>query len=203
MRKRKRRELRPWTSQEDTWLEEQAGSIPLKDIAAHLGRSESAVRFHASSLRSRGRSVRPLKVERSRLVECPECHAMRTEVLPEGFCRVCKERRSLEARTADMKAAYDAMPRELRDRTNGTFRIDHKKVIPFPPQPDFDAMPPRERVRAMDSWLSECESVEVARLRLENTAVRQRTCKWKRKSKAFRNKSNEAKHQVASKKEEK
>jgi hypothetical protein len=100
----------PWTTEEERWLKENAGSIPIRDVCQHLHRSRSSVESKAHRMEL---SLRHYEAD---MVWCDTCSTWRTEVDADGRCPVCKLRHQSEGRKDDYRTALDAMTPAQRAR---------------------------------------------------------------------------------------
>lgn len=146
-----------------------------------LGRSPAAVAYRAHVMREEGRLDASLRFRpfRSSLAECPECGRRRSS-FEGGICRVCHDRRRLAAHVETMKAAYEQLPMGLRERTNGSFEIEHRNPPCMPMRPDTRDMTAYKAMQAEDRHARAVEQWELRMLQLDIDAAKQRASKWRR-----------------------
>ena len=156
---------RSWTTDEIARLRDEAGSMPVSSIAAAHGRTEAACSRMIARLGLSQRWHRPT------LVECPECHEMRTRVTT-GLCPVCSRKETAARLRAREDALLDALGRDAvaarRESTHGS-RVDPRprrrplaRGLPWAVAEDAEA-----RARALQEW-------EVRQLDRANAAARRR-----------------------------
>lgn len=93
----------PWTTEDERWLKENAGSMSIRGICQHLRRSSSSVKHKAMRL---GVSLRYYEAE---MFWCDTCATWRTEIDKSGRCPVCKLRHQSEGHKENYLIALDAM----------------------------------------------------------------------------------------------
>lgn len=188
---------RRWTTAEEELVREKAGLLSAKDIARLLGRTVNAVVIHAYRMREEGRLDYGLSTRQehfnSWLEECCECHRMRYTVDRTGTCGVCRKKEQLESNLETMRRAWVNLPPPLRARAKrdcmprrAPSLMSKSSKIKYPQKPDISAMNDFDAAAAMDEWLVEVEKYETAMLKLDIDAVKQRTCKWRRKTREYR-----------------
>lgn len=147
----------PWTTSDEAYLRENAGIVPLRDMALHLKRSQSAVRIRASLL---GVSVRCY--ERT-LVWCDQCATWRTSLDGNGRCQICRlkgQLQAVEARIADELQAAPQDVRELYARTE-SLRASAVKRVPLGTWQEGSRY---DRMRVQEIYLRNVEEAERATL---------------------------------------
>lgn len=177
-----------WSTSEEAFIAENAGKMPVSEMSRILGRSESAIAYHAHVMREEGRLHASLRFRpfRSSLSECPECGNMRSSF--EGdVCRVCHDEGRFKVHVGAMKAAYDELPMHVKERTNGTFAIEHRNPPRMPMKPDTRDMTVYKAMQAEDRYARAMERWELQMLRLDIDAAKQRASKWRRKAAQERN----------------
>lgn len=189
---------RPWSVREERFIAENMGRMPLRQMALKMGRSYEALRYHVHLMRRDGKVEGSARLNPdyefiSDLVECSRCYTPRTEVDEEGACPVCRAKDRLREHELKMHRAYENLPRELKERTNGTFRIERapalmskSKSLARPKKPDIEGLDAFWAAVKMDRWYRALEAYEMARLTLDIDATKQRTSKWRRKARKWR-----------------
>ena len=187
---------RPWTTADERLVAAKAGEVSVRTLASMLGRSESAVRTHASRMRSEGRLGRTLETDCDQyvswLVECPECRELRSGLTAGGVCRVCARREQLRRNEVRMRRAWQNLPPALKRSSGGCGRVLRAPLLMTkgtrlspPPPPDTEGMDAFDAAAATDEWLLEVEEHELAMLQLDIDAVKQRVSKWRRKTRDY------------------
>lgn len=191
---------RPWTLREEQFIKDNIGRTTTKAMAVELKRSHGATRTHIHEMRKAGRL--PWHTKRvvdvpyiSDLTECRKCNALRTSVDGDGVCRVCRAQERLEGHRLRMHRAYANLPKELQERTNGSFRIERNpalmtksKDLTRPKRPDTRGLDEFDAQAVTDDWLAALEAYELAMIQLDADATKQRTSKWNRKAREYRRK---------------
>lgn len=107
----------PWSTMEEAWLVEAAGTMDAGEIARRLKRSRHAVRQKAARL---GVSLRWHDPVPAGLEWCDVCGKPRNHT-SDGECRVCRARRQLAAlmeANAEARAESDAAERAIEREKN-------------------------------------------------------------------------------------
>lgn len=107
----------PWSTSDEAWLVEAAGTMDAGEIARRLKRSRHAVRQKAARL---GVSLRWRDPVPAGLEWCDVCGKPRNHT-PDGECRVCRARGQLAAlrdANAEARAESDAMERAIEREKN-------------------------------------------------------------------------------------
>lgn len=154
---RKGENRQPWTTSDVRYLRENAGRVPLEDIARHLKRSQQAVRIRASLL---GTSVR---CYRRKLVWCDQCATWRTALDADGRCPICRLRdqlQAVEARISDELRAAPEDVRELYARTESLRTSAVKRV----PMGEWREGSEYDRQRVQEEYMRNVEEAERATL---------------------------------------
>lgn len=147
---------RSWTASEVAWLTEQAGRVPLSQIARALGRSEMSVR-HAAM-----RHGLSLRTAQWGLAWCPSCASWRREVRSDGRCLVCEMRAWAERDRERCEELLSRLPPERRAAYQAASSSGRGRVKPLPPRPlkpQIASADPTERQReqrryalALENW---------------------------------------------------
>lgn len=177
-----------WSVSEEAVIAENAGRMPVSEMSRMLGRSVDAIAYHAHVMREEGRLDASLRFRpfRSSLSECPECGRMRS--LFEGaVCRVCHDESRLKAHVGAMEEAYGDLPMHVKEKTNGTFELEHRNPPRMPMRPDTRDMTVYRAMQAEDRHARAMEDWELRMLQLDIDAAKQRASKWRRKAAAARN----------------
>lgn len=188
----------PWTLEDEQFIVETAGKLTLRDMADNLGRSYASVRRHVQDMRAAGRLTKDTRIYGeqhwiSNLKVCPSCLTPRSKFNKDGICTVCHKKASLEEHERKMHRSYENLPKELKDRTNGTFRIERNKKLMSKSKDLREPMPPSttgmdqfEAGMAIEEFNIAHEEYELARLVLDIDAVKQRRSKWNKKAARWR-----------------
>ena len=176
---------------EEAFVAENAGRMPVSEMSRMLGRSVEAITYHAHVMRDEGRLSASLRYRpfRSSLSECPECGRMRS-LFEGGVCRVCYDEGRLKAHVEAMKEAYEELPMHVRERTNGTFALEHRNPPRMPMRPDTRDMTAYKAMQAEDRHARSMEKWELRMLQLDIDAAKQRSSKWRRKAAEARSEKN-------------
>lgn len=159
-------ERRPWTLHDVAYLEQQAGRVPISELAYVLQRSPEAVKQKAKKL---GISLR---VDSWRLGWCSGCSTWRTRADPKtGVCPVCTVRMKLQA--AETEA------RRLCASLSGTHHFApgsySAEVINTPPiEPNTQRMSKAEANEAMQAYFMALEAWQLQTVQRRYDAARQR-----------------------------
>lgn len=161
-----RRGYQPWHAYEVAAIKEWAGSVPRKEIAARLGRSEASVRNEAARL---GVSLAcPW-----RLVWCSCCSNWRTSLNAKtGYCAVCTIRakaRKAEAETAHLIARAGIASATNRVRGGSGKR---KAAVQPPKPPDLAGLGKSEAAKANQRFCEEVEAWHLDRAQRDYAAAR-------------------------------
>ena len=188
-----------WTTNEETFIRDRAGVLPVADIAQTLGRTERPVIAHAHDMRVAGRLDKMLRKSldspafKPQLVECAEYHEMRSTCNKDGICRICQLQEAHDRHFELMMRDWRNLPQELREATKDTFDVERapklaKNRLSLPTKP----LPQREgdfwKKAAAEDYAIALEQYEIRRLNLDIDALKQRRSKWKRKAAALANK---------------
>lgn len=150
---------RPWTASEERRLAEIAGTMPRREVARALRRSNEAVRQKASRM---GVSLRHWEPRCSET--CPVCGMARTGLRASGTCRPC-ELRALVARAESETA--EAMER-LGPADRAVYASTETRLQsapdPRPAPPRTEGMTPYRAARARDAYQEALERWEVRTL---------------------------------------
>ena len=138
---------RPWTASEERRLAEIAGTMPRREVAGALRRSNEAVRQKASRMGLSLRHWEPRCAE-----TCPACGMARTALRASGTCRPC-ELRALVARAESETAVYASTETRLQSAPD-----------PRPAPPRTEGMTPYRAARARDAYAEALERWEVRTL---------------------------------------
>ena len=150
---------RPWTASEERRLAELAGTVPRREVARLLRRSNESVRQKASRL---GVSLRHWEPRCSET--CSACGAARTEIRPSGVCRPCELRALIaraDAETARAMELLDPADRAVYAATET--RLESARD-PRPEQPRTDGLTPYRAARERDAYGERLERWEVKML---------------------------------------
>lgn len=192
------KKLRAWTTEEERFIANRAGIMTVRDMARVLGRTEESIRVRATRMRKEGRLEKSLRTVGesdfvSYLEECCECHQLRSSVDKSGICPVCKKREQLESNMRTMHRAWANLPPEYKRRTKRRFDPERSpnlmtksKDLKMPTKPETSGMDDFDAAKAINDWLLDVERYELAILRLDIDAVKQRTCKWRRKTRKYK-----------------
>lgn len=185
-----------WTTADERFIIDNAGLLTVREIADELGRSYSSVVSRVHLLRERGLIDRSMRVYGedhyiSDLVLCVSCNTRRSTCDKDQVCKVCRDKILLENHKELMYRAYDNLPRELQEKTNGTFNIYRsrslmKTRLQKPKRPNTTGMNLFDTMKAEDDYFYELEAYELRLLKLDIDAVKQRRSKWKRKAAKYR-----------------
>ena len=178
---------RPWRKSEEAYLKESAGRVPMKEIAAHLKRSQGAVREHAREMRARGEDVACLRVYTPRTVMCPFCGKPRTR-FDHDMCRVCKLERLIEKHKDTSYSLWLNLDPDYQARTLGNSAHRDSDIgtvlsfrkIPSPKRPDTSGMTAYQAAKANDEYLIALEAAEIDRLEHNFSALRVRENRWRK-----------------------
>lgn len=189
---------KPWTLYEEKFIIDRAGIMSIRDIARVLGRTETSVKMHAHHMRTEGRLDKSLRCPFndefvSYLNECCECHQLRSTVDKTGICEVCRRREQLKRNELTMHRAWANLPPEYKQRAKRVFDPERapnlmtkSRDLKMPQRPDTSGMDDFEAANAIDDWLMSVEAYEIAMIKLDIDAVKQRTCKWRRKTRKWK-----------------
>lgn len=150
---------RTWTAAEVAWLSEQAGKVPLPQIARALERSEMSVRHMAM------RQGLSLRCSRWGLSWCPSCASWRGALRPDGTCRVCFKRQQAERDREECERILSALSPARRTEflaNSSKSRGTVKPLPPRPPMPRSCAVSAYERQRAQKRHALAVEAWELA-----------------------------------------
>lgn len=185
-----------WTTADERFIQENAGLLTLREMADVLDRSYESVRYHAHVMRQNGRLDSDLRIYGednfiSDLTLCVECLEPRSTCDANQVCKVCRDRALLENHIELMYRAYANLPRELQEKTNGTFEIQRtkslmKSKLEKPKKPTCEGLDAFWSQKAMDDWHRAMEAYELRLLKLDIDAAKQRRSKWKRKAAKYR-----------------
>lgn len=143
----------PWTTADERYLVENAGKVPLPEMAKHLKRSQQAVRIRAGLL---GVSVRCYT---RKLVWCDQCATWRTALDDNGRCQICRLKGQLEAVEARIAEELRAAPEDVRElyaRTESLRASAVKSVRMGTPKPGSRY----DRQRVQEVYLRNVEEAE-------------------------------------------
>lgn len=167
---------RPWTVAEERRLRDMAGSVPRREIAWRLRRSNEAVRQKAKRM---GVSLRCWEARCAQT--CPRCGMARTSMGRSGACRPCELRDLIARADADAAEAMARLPQDARATYQRTEAHTQSGVPPKPPEPDVSGMPPYRAAKARDLWAVELEAWDVRRLTRVLKAKRRRVERMRKK----------------------
>lgn len=168
--------LRPWTSAEERRLRELAGSVPRREVAWLLKRSNESVRQKAKRM---GLSLRCWEPRCAST--CPRCGMARTEMGKSGACRPCELRDLIAKADADAADAMARLPQEARATYQRTEARTQSAVPPKPPEPDTEGMTAYRAAKARDEWAQAMEAWDVKRLTRVLKAKRRRVERMREK----------------------
>lgn len=188
--------MREWTTKEEQVLLSCAGKVPLKQIAFQLNRTQDSVACHAAAMRKAGKLKRSLRCEHEavytpRTTQCHGCWKMRATVDESGLCKVCRDKKRLAKHRDKAEQAYENLPAELRARADPySVGSTRKACLAKRDYAEPQKQPPRRPGRfwadkAEDDYLIAHESWELEIMRLEIDAIKQRRCKWERKTREY------------------
>lgn len=167
---------RPWTVAEERRLRELAGSVPRRELAWLLKRSNESVRQKAKRM---GVSLRHWEPRCAKT--CPRCGMARTAMGRSGVCRPCELRDLIARADADTAEAMAALPQEARATYQRTEARTQSSVPPKPPEPATDGMAAYRAAKARDEWAQSLEAWDTARLTRVLKAKRRRVERMRKK----------------------
>lgn len=167
---------RPWTVAEERRLRELAGSVPRREVAWALRRSNEAVRQKAKRM---GVSLRFWRPRCSQT--CPRCGMARHSMGRSGACRPCELRDLIARADADTAEAMARLPQDARATYQRTEAHTMSGVPPKPPEPDTEGMTPYRAAKARDEWALAMERWDVDRLTRVLKAKRRRVERMRKK----------------------
>jgi hypothetical protein len=150
-------------------------------------------------MRREGRLNENLRVNHDRdvfvtlLEECAECYQWRSTCDESGVCEVCRKRESLEHHKELLEHTYLNLPQEIKDTVDGSLSIrrapelmSKSRDLTRPSKPDTHGMTEFDRDLALDTWYRDTERYELAMLRLDIDATKQKRSKWMKKIKKIK-----------------
>lgn len=173
---RKGERARPWTVAEERRLRELAGSVPRRQVAWALRRSNEAVRQKAKRM---GVSLRHWEPRCSET--CPRCGMARRQMGRSGACRPCELRELIAKADADAAEAMARLPQDARATYQRTEARTQSGVPPKPPEPSTDGMSAYRAAKARDEWALAMEQWDVRRLTRVLKAKRRRVERMREK----------------------
>ena len=148
---------RPWTTSDIRYLRENAGHVPIADLAKHLKRSQQAIRIRASML---GISIR---CYRRTLVWCDQCATWRTALDADGRCPICRLRDQLQAVEGRISDELQAAPEDVRELYARTESL-RASAVKSVPMGEWQEGSEYDRQRVQEVYLRNVEEAERATL---------------------------------------
>ncbi len=170
-----------WTATEIAWLADQAGLLPLRQIAWALGRSEMSVRHMAM------REGLSLRCGRRGLAWCPSCSSWRGTLGPDGRCRVCAKRAMATRDHEECERILSELSPERRAEYLRASAKSRGQVRPPPPRPKMPAghaMSADERLRAQRRYALAVEAWELKCATRAYDRKKQRLCRLRKVAEA-------------------
>lgn len=190
---------RQWTLREERYIQDNIQIKSAQVIAHDLDRTYGALRNHCTRMRQDGRLEGSLRVPHDHdvfdtvLEECVECYQWRATCDKYGVCSVCRSKKRLEHHKELLEHTYLNLPQEIKDTVNGNLTVKRapelmskSKNLQRPPKPDTTDMNEFERDYALDAWYRATEAYELAMLRLDIDATKQKRSKWMKKIKKYK-----------------
>lgn len=162
-----------WSRDEESYLIENAGKVPLSVLSETMSRSADSIKQKARQLNRQGACI-SLRYKQPRTVPCPSCGKMRSRINLQGICRCCELRGYIQKAEADIAKALKRLSvrqREIYRRNEAQIR---SRVDPMPPSPVLPKNNPRLRARTLEDYAIECEKVEIRNLERVFKARRRR-----------------------------
>ena len=147
----------PWTTSDVRYLRENAGHVPIAELAKHLKRSQQAIRIRASML---GISIR---CYRRTMVWCDQCATWRTETDADGRCPICRLRDQLQAVEGRISDELQAAPEDVRELYARTESL-RASAVKSVPMGEWLEGSEYDRQRVQEIYLRNVEEAERATL---------------------------------------
>lgn len=162
-----------WSKNEEQYLIDHAGKLPLADLSEIMGRSVASIKHKTMLLNREGHAL-SLRYVPPRTIPCPSCGKMRSRINRQGLCRCCELEEMIQKVNADMTSALSRMSVKQRDiyRVNDA-RLS-SRVDAMPPAPVFPKKNPRAHKRIQEDYDIACEQVEIRNLERVLKARRRR-----------------------------
>lgn len=173
-----------WTVADLTFLIENAGRLPKRQICQHLRRSSKSVERKAAWLRAHGQAV-DLRCYRPTLEPCPSCGSLSGHRGKEGICEPCRRRAQLANIHARIAELLPRLPLEERDTYEKTEAEVGSRRDPLPKAPDTRGLSYYQRARAEEAHALALEECIAGNLRREIKAAQKRKERIEKKVKSM------------------
>ena len=147
----------PWTTSDIRYLRENAGHVPIAELARHLKRSQQAIRSRACIL---GVSIR---CYRRTMVWCDQCATWRTALDSDGRCPICRLRDQLQAVEGRISDELQAAPEDVRELYARTESL-RASAVKSVPMGEWQEGSEYDRQRVQEVYLRNVEEAERATL---------------------------------------
>ena len=158
---------RAWRVAEERFIRRCAGELSIEEMAEALGRTPSAVEWHARQMRRRKALKGSLRHWRRRLSWCGECAAYRSDP-----CPVCSKRALLESKRLREEALLAQLPAERKSMKRPGLHGSARDRMPA--KPNTDGMHAYARQATLEAYDKEMERWECRNLDREIKAVQKR-----------------------------
>lgn len=182
---------RPWSKADDAFISENAGEMPIPEIARKLKRTQGAVRKRACLLRKSGVVDTSLRVYHPRTQECPECHEQRTQFYRTGICKVCNLERLVKEHKDTAFNLWKGLEPSYQSRTlSGSPHMEagHEDILTYvpsdpPKRPSTRGMSDYMARKSIDEWAIEVEEYRITLLERQINALKGREHRWRKHQK--------------------
>ena len=147
----------PWATSDIRYLRENAGHVPIAELARHLKRSQQAIRSRACIL---GVSIRCYRRTR---VWCDQCATWRTALDSDGRCPICRLRDQLQAVEGRISDELQAAPEDVRELYARTESL-RASAVKSVPMGEWREGSEYDRMRVQEVYLRNVEEAERATL---------------------------------------
>lgn len=176
-----------WTTSDEAYLVESAGTVPIREICRRLKRSRQSVYQKAKRLRAQGKEVDLRRFEPTTFL-CPSCGCARTLGRKSGICDACKYHSMEAEELSRISALWPFLPQRERDLYEQTDAETGSRRDPKPKAPRLSPGTPRyRREKAMEEWAIAVERVETGNAKRAWKAAAKRRERIEKKVKSMTN----------------
>lgn len=165
--------MKDWSKREESYLIENAGRIPLQDLAEIMDRSVASIKQKTLQLNKQGYAI-SLRYKPSRTTYCPECGKMRGRLNRTGICRCCELNRMIQKVEANMADVLQKLSIKQREIYRQNDSILKSRIDPMPPLPALPKNNERKKRRMQEDYNLACEQIEIRNLERVLKARRRR-----------------------------
>lgn len=162
-----------WTTQDVSYLIENAGRITLRQMCRELGKSRRAVETMAYRLRQQGEDV-DLRCYIRKTSICPACGCMRATLKRHGICEVCRKRVQLSAIHTRISHLLRKLPMHERAIYAETETEIESSIDPMPAPAMLNGLSRYQRERAQDIRDIQMEQWQLRNLNRQVRAAQKR-----------------------------